>query len=40
MLTHSHMTSFTIEMFDPAFVSKETVVPHSYIMLSTRVSKR
>ena len=38
MLTHSHMTSFTIEMFDPALlkgsVSKETVVLHSYIMLS------
>ena len=38
MLTHSHMTSFTIEMFDSAFlkgsVSKETVVLHSYVIYS------
>ena len=38
MLTHSHMTSFTIEMFDSAFlkgsVSKETVILHSYVIYS------
>ena len=38
MLTHSHTTSFTIEMFDSAFlkgsVSKETVVLYSYVIYS------